>query len=377
MTCASEIFFGSGVVTKIPELLAEWRARRCVLVASSGALRRTSIIRLLDNVDVAPFQDFTPNPQLSDVLAGVDLVDSDRPDAIIAVGGGSALDVAKLMRVLPADWSAAGRALGGESRLLRATPARMLAVPTTAGTGSEVTAFATVYIGKRKHSLDDPRVRPDVAVIDPLNAAACPPSLTATCALDALAHAIESLWSVRSSVHSRLLARSALVSLARIMGGGLASPTPEQRAELAEAAVYAGLAIDLTRTTAAHACAYPTTAYFGVPHGLACALHLMWLLPLTAETAGQECRDARGPSFLRRRLDEISGLLGTDTPHSSVDVVASLVRRFGLSDRLSGHGLTARDLPTVVDEALVSVRAANHPTRLDPTVALRWMRDRL
>jgi alcohol dehydrogenase class IV len=143
--------------------------------------------------------------------------------------------------------------------------------------------------------------------------------------------------------------------------------------EVSAAATRAGLAIERTRTTAAHAFAYPLTARFGVRHGLACALNLVWLLPLTVEVLARECQDPRGVAFVARRLDEISAGLGDD-PGAAV---AGLIEAGGFSPWLSDHGVTADDLPDLVRAALDASRSANGPVRLSPELVLPRLRARL
>ena len=147
--------------------------------------------------------------------------------------------------------------------------------------------------------------------------------------------------------------------------------------DLSQAATTAGLAIDLTRTTAGHACAYPTTARFGVPHGLACALHLVWLLPLTMSERVTQCRDPRGPDFVARRVGEIAELLGADTPESAGDALADLIRRAGRPSRLGDVGIRKADLADIDEDALGSNRIANHPVALDFSTVIDRLRERL
>jgi len=249
-----------------------------------------------------------------------------------------------------------------------ATPecrAPLVLVPTTAGTGSEVTSFATVYVDEVKYSLDHPSVRADLSIVDPDLTASCPAEVAYSGALDALAHATESLWSLRSTASSRQLARDALP----VLVAGLAAPLDtSSRASLSVAATRAGLAIDQTRTTGGHAFAYPLTARFGVPHGVACALNLVWLLPFTAARLDADCQDPRGVAFVRRRLDEIepagSGLAG-------------LMAGAGFSPWLGDHGVREDDLPWLVSAALEHGRSTNGPVRLDPAAVLPWLRSRL
>jgi len=360
-----EVLSRPGVASSLPMILDWWHAERVLVVVSPGTLRRTDARDWLAGRDPVFFQDVTPNPQLSTVLKGVELVDRVRPDVVVGIGGGSTMDVAKAMRLLPRADRSAERALAGEFSLLRTEPPRLVLVPTTAGSGSEVTAFATMYVGTRKHSLDHASVKADIALVDPLLTYSCPPDLSADCALDALAHAIESCWSLRSSAHSRALAHNALARLARTLKAGLDDPSPERRFELSQAATTAGFAIDLTRTTAGHACAYPTTARFGVPHGLACALHLVWLLPLTMSERVTHCHDPRGPDFVARRIVEIAELLGAETPESAGEALADLIRRVGRPSRLGDVGIRKADLAGIAEDALGSNRIANHPVALD------------
>ena len=189
-------------------------------------------------------------------------------------------------------------------------------------------------------------------------------------AFDALAHAIESLWSLRSTTASRTHARDALAALVPVLRRAPWPPSPADRATLSTAATRAGLAIDATRTTAGHAFAYPLTARFGVRHGLACAVNLVWLLPYTAHRLDADCQDPRGTAFVARRLAQIAAGLGAAGPADSGAALAALLAGTGFAADLAGHGVTRADLPGVVEAALGSGRSGNGPIRLDPTAIL-------
>ncbi|TMM36736.1 MAG: phosphonoacetaldehyde reductase [Actinobacteria bacterium] len=363
-----EVVTGNGAVQRIPELVAGFAPRRVLVVASRAAVARTGIVARLDGYRPEVFADFAPNPQLADGLRGAAVAAAAQPDLILGLGGGSAMDVAKLVRGLPTDRDDATAVLRGAAQPQRR--ARLLLVPTVAGSGSEVTGFATVFVGGVKHSLDHPSVHADLAVVDPELTATCPPDVTSSGALDALAHAVESLWSLRSTALSRQLALDAMRALVGILGRPVSA---ESRVVLSAAATRAGLAIDRTRTTAAHAFAYPLTARLGIRHGLACALNLVWLLPFTAERLSTDCQDPRGTAFVGRRLAEISAVLGPD----SGTRLAELVRAAGFSPALGDHGVTEADLPGLVDAALGHSRSTNGPVRLDPADVLSLLRKRL
>jgi alcohol dehydrogenase class IV len=369
----TDVISGAGEVARLAAVVATFGPRRLLVVGGRTALGQSEVARYLEGYEVLYFTDFTPNPQLVDVLRGCALVDSFRPDLIIGVGGGSAMDVAKLVRLLPTDLDRAVTALTGAADVLRERPVPLVLVPTTAGTGSEVTRFAAVYVGVDKYSLDHASVHADVALVDPRLTESCPAELTYSCALDALAHAIESTWSRRSTPHSRILAGDALRALVPVLRRGGWPRSPRTRVVLSEAALRAGLAIDITRTTAGHAFAYPLTARFGVRHGVACALNLRWLLPYTAQHLAGACTDPRGPVFVERRLGEVISGLGAGTADEAGEVIAAFLATAGFADRLSAYGVREDDLPGLIRSAVGSQRAGNAPVGLAEADVLPWL----
>jgi alcohol dehydrogenase len=374
VTGPPELILGPGTLPKVADVVAA-HPGRVLLVGSAAAVRRTGIARYLPAA-TRTFSGFRPNPRLEDVLDGCDVAAGYRPDVVVGVGGGSSMDTAKLVRVLPP--GAAGRqaVLRGAADLLRADAPPLVLVPTVSGSGSEVTRFATVYRDGRKYSVDHERVLATVSVVDPDLAATCPAAVSAGCVLDALAHAVESYWSLRSTAGSRALAGQALTALRRVAAAG---PPRDRAARLgvAEAAIGAGRAIDVTRTTAAHAFAYPTTTRFGVQHGLACALHLLWLLDHLAAHAETACADPRGPGFVTARLHEIATLLGAGHPGQSASALEHLLTAAGFATRLSAYGVTEESLSHLTTQALTSARAANLPVHLTPAAAHAALQARL
>lgn len=367
-----EVIQGPGVAATLPSVLRRMHAERVLVVATRSTLRRTGAHAWLLRHAHQYFHDAVPNPQVADVARGALAVARYDPHVVVGIGGGSVLDTAKAIRLLPSTTSVAERLVRGNEPVLPRRPAGLVLVPTTAGPGSEVTTFATMYIGTRKYSLDHPLVRADVALVDHELTHTCPPALTAHCAFDATAHAIESWWSARATPRSRELAWQALSLLVPTLRAIHGEPTPEQRAVLSDAAILAGRAIDLTRTTAAHAFAYPTTARFDVPHGLACALHLVWLLPLTLD----------GLNKAQSRVDIVStgqvlALLGTSTPAGAGVAFTRLLRHLGCPTRLGEVGVRAEDLALIADDALGNDRTRNHPVVLSRAMVLRSLRSRL
>lgn len=347
-----------------------FRPGRVLLVGSDRGIARSGVLERLAGLPVQVFDGFRANPILDDVLDGCRALRDIGADLVIGVGGGSAMDTAKMVRLLPPERQAALDLLRGAPPEDAITVPPLIVVPTTAGTGSEVTQFATVYVDGLKHSLDTSRARPDVAVVDPLLTATCPPALTFSCAFDALSHALESYWSVRSTLESRWLAEEAGRELVELL---TARRALTDRTRLSALAIQAGLAINRTRTTVGHAFAYPLTVRYGIPHGLACALALSCLLPVAA--AGDvRCRDPRGPGFLANRLAGLADILQVDAAGKLGKAVQDLVATAGFATDLGSYGVRAEHVEAIVHEALGANRAGNSPVVYDRATASRALR---
>lgn len=302
------------------------------------------------------FGDFGSNPDLTSACAAAALVSELRPSAVVGLGGGSAMDVAKAARVLPPDITGALEVTRSGHPLRRDPgrrgPVKVIAIPTLSGSGAEVTQFATLFHDDRKVSVDDPGVQPDMAIIDPSLAATAPHLATSAAALDAVCHAVESAWSRSATTVSRLHSESALAHLAAIRWKTDGAYSLADRCAIAAGAVSAGLAINLTRTTAAHACAYMLTVGYGIPHGVACALNMQWVarVNLTAP--------AIGPDFAA--VIQPLGVAATDLPEYFGNQLSSA----GWPTHLSGYGVNREDLPALASDATHQARLRNNPIDL-------------
>ncbi|MEU6745804.1 phosphonoacetaldehyde reductase [Spirillospora sp. NPDC046719] len=351
-----ELFVGPGESDAVGAILARHRVRRPLLIATDRALRSIHADRALEGLEWRAFSAFTPNPLLGHVVEGCRVRDAWRPDAIVGVGGGSAMDVAKAVRLLPADPSLALAVLTGAGDRFAADGPPLFLVATTAGSGSEVTGFATIFHAGRKYSLDHSRVRADVAIVDPCLTASCPPEVVSSGLFDAVCHGVESHWSRRATDVSRRLAREALTLLVPHLGARVQDPPLEVRERLAAGALAAGRAIAMTRTTAAHAFAYALTIRYGIPHGVACMLNLRWL-------ADYNLARSKGPA--RVTVEDSVLLLGSVTGRTG-DLIAERLRRHTWPAELGGYGVAAKDLAGLVRAGMeVGDRAGNNPVDLE------------
>lgn len=282
------ISVGSGSLNQLPALLAE---RSCLLVTfpEADSLGLVQRVRQLLGQHLRGVVDcIQPNPDVQWLAPLYERVHRQYTDVecIVALGGGSAIDAAKaLLCATPSQtFAELLAALEHGSPLPAGRHKALIAIPTTAGTGSEVTPWATLWdqAGGCKHSLHQPFTWPEAAIIDAQLMISLPASATLASGLDALSHALESVWNVHHNPVSMALAvqsaRSTLATLPALMQN---LHSAELRADMAHAALLAGLAFSNTKTALAHSLSYDITLRHGVPHGIACSFSL----PLVLEMA--------------------------------------------------------------------------------------------
>ena len=257
--------------------------------------------------DIELYSDFHPNPEFESVVNGVDKFQRSHCDCILAVGGGSAIDVAKCIKLYGA--YDGDRLKCNDPFNVSYSP--FIVMPTTAGTGSEATRFAVVYNNGNKQSISDPRCIPSAVLFDPSVLSSLPLYQKKVTAMDALCHAIESFWSVHSSVDSEQYASKAICLILQNINAYLREDSSTYEIMLL-ASNYAGKAIDITQTTAGHAMSYKLTSMFGISHGHAVAIcvRALWYFFLDKNML---CSDIRGAEFLSKSLERLSAAMGCKT----------------------------------------------------------------
>ena len=273
----THVYFGRGVSGRAGELAAGLGARTVMVVTDPGVVAAGLLAPVVGQLTgagltVLPFQQVEPNPCDLDCLAGAGLAREAGVGAFVAVGGGSAIDSAKCIALLlangghPRDWEDFGA--------LHSDPLPVLAIPTTAGTGSEVSPSAVITDTERKKKMNlfDMRNCPVVALVDPDLTMSCPPSLTAAAGLDALSHAVDSLHCRLATPASDALALEAARLVAEHIRQAFAAPADiEARAGMAQGSLTAGIAVGLTDVAGAHCLAEAIGGLYGHPHGYCCA----------------------------------------------------------------------------------------------------------
>ena len=319
------------------------------LVVCGDYFTGTDLHRYLDSIGVEYelFTDFQPNPLYEEAVAGVGLYRSFSADLIVSIGGGSAIDVAKAIKLyLAMDPS---RPFIDQEFVF--SPVRHISIPTTAGTGSESTRYSVLYYDGVKQSITHDSAVPDYVVLDPSLLTTLPAYQKSATMLDAFSQAIESYWSVNSTPLSKSYSRQSielfLSAYESYLGG-----SPSATSAMMKASNLAGKAINITQTTAPHAMSYKLTSLYGLAHGHAVALCVpaVWryMIDHTADTV-----DPRGSGYLSKIFEELSLMLGGTSAVDAVDAYQAIV---------SFAGLSLPDTANSDDAPLLS--ASVNPTRL-------------
>ena len=253
------------------------------------------------------FSDFASNPQIEGLLRGVSLFQQGDYELIIALGGGSVLDMAKLISVF-ANQNDVKSALLNQSQIQNGkTP--LVAIPTTSGSGAEATSFSVLYIDKVKYSISHKLLLPDFVYLSPQFSFSTTPYITACTGLDAFCQAVESVWSVNSTSESEGFAYKAVDVIWNNLRKAVKENNYEAKAEMQEAALLAGKAINITKTTAPHAISYAYTSYYNITHGHAVAMSLPFFFDYNYGISQVDCVDSRGSENVKARIDRLLDIL--------------------------------------------------------------------
>ena len=343
------INFGEGIFDKIHQFIG---GRNYALITYSDD-QFTSYTRSLIKTSGKPallINDIAPNPDFELLSEQAKLYSEikNKPEVIVALGGGSVIDSAKVFSAAANGFENIKNFLetkkGGED--LSSTP--IIAVPSTSGTGSEVTCWATIWDKKnsRKYSLAHEKLFPEVALIDPKLMMGKSYELTLVTALDALSHALESIWNINANTISANHATFAAKSILKILPTLLNDLTNiNLRTEMASASLSAGLAFSSTKTAIAHNLSYPITLGWGVPHGIACSFTLPTILQSVVSIGG----------FREESLKEIFG----DNLTKAADNLKIYLERFNIGTTFLELGIPHEKSKKSVDEAFIGERGLN------------------
>lgn len=372
-------FLGIDSANNLSKVLEDYPEGKIFLVTGKGSYGASGAQSLIEQNLSAEryirFFDFEQNPKIQDVRKGIDLYRSHKCTLTIAIGGGSALDIAKIINAT-AHSEEDVELLVKENRVSDKI-SDFIAIPTTSGSGSEATHFAVVYIDNAKYSFASPKLLPTYTVVDPSFTASSSLYQAACSGVDALCQSIESYWAVASTEESKDYAMKAAKLLWANLKTAVETKDLEALNKVSMGSYYAGKAINITKTTGAHAVSYPFTTYFNIPHGNAVALTIPFFIEYNASCAEMNCLDPRGPQYVEKGILELSQELGYNTIDEFKNAFIRLVNSLGLSLDFKGHGLILEQLETKVLKNINYQRASNNPRQIEPAALLEFFRSNL
>jgi alcohol dehydrogenase class IV len=366
---ASRIMLGDGISNELPAIVRTL-GQRIMLVQSAGSAMRggpvaTLAARLVASGAVIAQSAAHGEPDIETVEEAAALASERGCDGIVAIGGGSVIDTAKAVAALAAN---PGNALDymetiGAGRALEHPALPLIAVPTTAGAGSEVTRNAVVRspTHRAKASIRDASLFPKIAMVDPELTRELPAAVTASCGMDALTQLIEAFVSRRAGPLTDGLCREGLTMAVRSLRKAVEQPDAQARVDLSTAALLSGMALANAGLGAVHGIAAPLGGMFPAPHGAACAA---LLAPITkANLHALQRSDPNGPALAR--YTEIARMLGaTRGVEELPTMLATLTNELGIPN-LAAYGLTEQDIPELATQATQASSSRSNPVTLE------------
>ncbi len=353
-------------IANLPAILKEVGSKKLFLVIDSSYpyLIIKDAIEALPVDEKVKFSDFTPNPLYEQVCNGIELLKQSQCDTILSVGGGSAIDVAKCIKlaVLANEGNAAIiPPLVSQRLTIDGAKIPFLAIPTTAGTGSESTHNAVMYYESAKQTVTNDGVLPDYAILEPSVLKTLPLYQKKCTMMDALCQGIESWWSVNSTEESYEYSRKTVELIMANWRKYIFDNDDEAAAQIMLAANYGGRAINITQTTAAHAFSYKLTSMYKLPHGHAVAVGLPVIWEYMIGNM-DKCIDNRGRGYLTDIFNKIAQAMGCVTPQQAIGLFREMMMELDLHNPVSGN---KKDDLIILSSSVNPVRLRNNPIAID------------
>ena len=364
----TKILTGIGTLSQLSDIRAEFDAKTVMLVTGKASYSASGAKNIVDNVlqddTVVHFSDFDVNPKIEDAERGAARAIEAGVDLIVGVGGGSVMDMAKLIKAFYTHPEKSNEIAKGEVAMTD-PGIRMVLVPTTAGSGSEATHFAVVYIGFDKYSLASQLLLPDAIILDGLLIKSAPPYQMACTGLDALAQAIESAWAVGSTEQSREYSFRAVSLCKKYLKAVLEPDASEDALQgMMEASNLAGKAINISKTTAAHAWSYAITSHHGVPHGHAVWLTLPRIFEMHATASAEMVTDPRGMKHFQAIMTRLMDIWGIVSPEDSGRNLKSYLQAINIESGMEEIGANTTAKREFLSKQVNMQRMSNNPVGL-------------
>ena len=372
----TKAIFGRGVVSRVAEIARELGGSSAMVVADAGVVKLGVADRIAADlraagINVTIFDRVQPNPRDVHCIEAAERAREAGVDVFIGVGGGSSMDTAKCAAVLvtngghPRDWEDFGA--------LKATPVPVIAVPTTSGTGSEVSpsAIITDTVRRKKMNLFDPRICPRVALVDPDLTMSMPPALTAATGMDALSHAVDSLHCRLATPASDAMALEGARLIALYLRPAFRDGSDvEARCGMAQASLVAGLAVGITDVAGCHCLAESMGAVYDLPHGVCCAVTMPVIMDYNLEVSREKYARLAAAFGIER-----AGRSDSELAADAVGYVRMLNRELGIPPLR--ELIRRQDLDVLAEKAAANTSRPSNPREAGVSDFRRMFEDAL
>jgi len=351
-TTPTKVLFGVDCIKKIGDLIREFDPRKILIVSGQKTIERHNFKSYLEDYKFAVYR-VKPRVTVQAVESGLNFFKKNNADLIIGFGGGSAIDTGKAIAILSKNTGSVRDYLF-KKEAIKNNGLPFIAIPTTSGTGSEVTRYASIIDekNKEKKSLSHEFLCPDATLVDPKFILTLPPRITAITGMDALSQGMEAYWSVNASLESDVYALSCIKLAFENLEKAYHNPENIKfRERMSKASLLSGVAITHTRTTIVHSVSYPITTYFNVPHGLACSLTLPYFMEFNSEAAPE-------------KILKISQIMGAKNVSEGTMKLKHLIAAIGLETRLSELGVKKEDVEIIIKKGFRPDRAERNPRKV-------------
>lgn len=352
-----KVIAGVGSVSQLSAIAEEYKAKNIILLTDKG-IYETGITLAVENIlsqyDITIIKDIPPEPEYVQVLKIYNEIKHEKFDLIVAVGGGSVMDTAKILSVLATNPEYENNIL--DPTLIKNRGIKSVFIPTTAGTGSEATPNSIVVVPEKelKVGIVTSYFIPDCVILDAEMTMKLPPSVTATTGLDAFCHAIECFISKKANPFSDMFALKAINLIAEnIRKAYRDGRNVAARENMLLAAFYGGMCIASSSTVAVHALSYPLGGKYRIPHGMSNAILLPYVMEYNAD-------------YIQDKFKEVAHAMGIETLNSDnisrivVDEIFKLTGDLGIPRDFKKYGITKKDLEILVEGAAAVTRLLNN-----------------
>jgi alcohol dehydrogenase class IV len=357
-----------GGISKLSVFADVYKGKKILLVTGKKSYLKSGAKKIVSdsliNEKVIQFSQFSLNPNLKDAISGARIAYKHKTEVIIAIGGGSVIDMAKLIKAFCKNISEAEK-ITKENRSFNDPNIPIIAIPTTAGSGSEATHFAVIYIDDRKFSVAHQCLLPQCTILDGALLISGSLYQRKCSALDALAQAIESAWAISSNIESRKLAFKSMSVCWNVIKKFSSGKKDFEYQEMIRASNLAGQSINITKTTAPHAFSYNITKHYNIPHGHAIWLTLPAILQIHFNACQKDILDPRGIIYFKEIMLKIIKILNLDIKYSLEEQLKKIVEDMDVKLNFDDLGIDTVNKRKEICKNVNIERLSNNPVNLN------------